>query len=88
MNIQEQEERDFHCSSPQERDNAEAAEQGAADPNVAWVLTDRDVWHANPSYVGPPVPHPEDDYAREELANEDDYTSYCRMMQEEELYGR
>jgi hypothetical protein len=27
----------------------------------AWVLSDRDVWYANPYYIGPAVPHPEDD---------------------------
>ncbi len=30
----------------------------------AWILTDFDVWMANPFYNGPPVPHPED-YSRE-----------------------
>jgi hypothetical protein len=27
----------------------------------AWILSDRDVWYANPAYTGPPVPHPEDE---------------------------
>lgn len=27
----------------------------------AWLLSDRDVWYANPAYQGPPVPHPEDE---------------------------
>ena len=76
MNIQEQEERDFNHSTPAEWDRAEAHDMGAAEPDVAWVLTDRDVWHANPYYEGPEVPHPEDDYAR----YESDWDSYCRMM--------
>ncbi len=25
----------------------------------AWILSDRDVWYANPAYRGPRVPHPE-----------------------------
>mgnify|MGYP001553102981 FL=1 len=66
MNIQEQEERDFEVATDSDWDRAEARELGAADPDQAWVLTDRDVWHANPFYQGPPVPHPEDDYAWEE----------------------
>ena len=63
MNIQEQEERDFVVATDTDWDRAEAHELGAADPEQAWVCTDRDVWHANPFYQGPPVPHPEDDYA-------------------------
>ena len=62
FNVQEQEERDFHVSSDSEWDRAEACEAGAAEPDRAWILTDRDVWHANPYYTGPAVPHPEDDY--------------------------
>ena len=34
---------------------------GAERAQQAWVLSDRDVWYKNPAYVGPPVPHPEDD---------------------------
>ena len=26
-----------------------------------WLLSDRDVWYANPAYTGPPSPHPEDE---------------------------
>ena len=26
-----------------------------------WLLSDRDVWYANPAYRGPAVPHPEDE---------------------------
>lgn len=54
-----EEHRDFHYTSNTEWDRAEAWELGAARPDVAWVLTDRDVWHANPFYKGVPVPHPE-----------------------------
>ena len=62
MNIQEQEERDFEHTTPCEWDRAEAHEAGAVNQHLAWILTDRDVWHANPYYVGPEVPHPEDDH--------------------------
>jgi len=60
MNIQHQEEADFHHSTDSEWDAAEANELGAANPANAWVCTDRDVWHKNPFYTGPAVPHPED----------------------------
>jgi len=52
---------DFHYTSDTEWDNAEAYERGAASPEVAWICTNRDVWHKNPHYVGPAVRHPEDD---------------------------
>jgi hypothetical protein len=28
--------------------------------DVAWILSDRDVWYKNPFYDGPKQPHPED----------------------------
>lgn len=31
-----------------------------------WILSSRDVWYPNPSYDGPPVPHPEYRYENEE----------------------
>ena len=51
-------------------DRMDAEERGAARPDVAWICTDRDVWHANPFYKGEPVPHPED--GREYGAYEDE----------------
>ena len=71
MNIQEQEERDFVVATDADWDRAEASEIGAQNPAQAWILTDRDVWHANPYYVGEIVPHPEDDYAWDEIAAEE-----------------
>ena len=41
-------------------DHFDARQRSEERPDQAWVLTDRDVWHANPFYVGPPQPHPED----------------------------
>lgn len=39
---------------------------GAMEPDRAWILTPWDAWVKNPSYHGPPVPHPEaDDYEAE-----------------------
>lgn len=61
------EDRDFIYATDQDWDRAEALELGAARPDLAWVATDRDVWHANPFYEGPPVPHPE----MEEWGDED-----------------
>ena len=34
---------------------------GAERPEQAWILSDRDVWYANPFYHGEPVPHPYED---------------------------
>jgi len=53
--------RNFTYSTDSEWDHAEAMELGYEDPSRAWVSTDRDVWHRNPYYRGPAVPHPEDD---------------------------
>lgn len=52
-----------HIATP-----AEAVEEwrfnvGPDNQDRAWLLHDRDVWVRNPYYVGPPVPHPEDDGA-------------------------
>lgn len=63
MNIQEQEEYDFEPSSAAEWDRFDTI-LGAANQNDtehAWLLSDRDVWYANPFYSGPPQPHPEDE---------------------------
>jgi hypothetical protein len=30
-------------------------------PEQPWILSDRDVWYANPFYQGPKARHPEDD---------------------------
>ena len=59
--------RDFTYSSDAESDRAEAMALGDASPERAWILTDRDVWHANPCYRGPAMPHPEDDEAHEDI---------------------
>lgn len=37
---------------------------GSERPDLAWILSDRDVWYRNPYYKGPPQPHPEDDDER------------------------
>ena len=58
---------DFHYSTDAEWDRAEAREVGFANPDRAWICTDRDVWHANPFYTGPAVRHPED-YSDEDEA--------------------
>ena len=58
---QEQEEHEFHHSTPSEWDREEARWIGMEKPDQAWILTGNDVWHQNPFYHGPPVPHPEDD---------------------------
>ena len=55
-----QEHCDFTYATDAEWDRAEALEKGEANPDQAWILTDRDAWHANPFYEGPEVRHPED----------------------------
>ena len=42
-------------------DREEALYLSSQDTERAWVLTNRDVWHPNPFYRGPEVPHPESD---------------------------
>ena len=40
-------------------DREQARNWGYLQQDEAWILTDRDVWHKNPFYCGPPVPHPD-----------------------------
>lgn len=47
-------------STESEMDMDDAKVKGYHRPDQAWILSDRDVWYANPYYKGPPVPHPED----------------------------
>ena len=49
----------YNYASDVEWDRADARQTGCENPDSAWVLTDRDVWHANPYYKGLPMPHPE-----------------------------
>ena len=42
-------------------DGEYAFEAGRDRRDVAWILSDRDVWYRNPFYHGPPQPHPEDE---------------------------
>ncbi len=51
--------RDEERSTESEWDRADARQRGEENPEAAWVLSDRDVWHRNPFYRGPAVPHPE-----------------------------
>lgn len=70
-NVQEQEERDFRVSSEAEVDAYEANLAGYERKDQAWILSDRDVWYANPYYKGPPQRHPEDyDYEEDEVSAE------------------
>ena len=54
-----------HMATPSEAVAEFGYNAGMDYPDRAWLLHDFDVWVANPHYVGPPVPHPEehpDDY--------------------------
>ena len=68
------------CATEAEADQEYALWAGSQDTERAWVLSDRDVWYANPYYTGPKVPHPEDDiYTKEDLfwANVSDIRFDC-----------
>ncbi len=55
---------------------------GQDHPESAWLLTDRDVWVANPNYTGEPVPHPESgDDGYEDDGQPSTYEEY------QDLYG-
>ena len=51
----------FTYASDADWDRGAVIELGAAHPDHAWILTDRDCWYPNPFYTGPKVRHPEDD---------------------------
>ena len=69
-----QEHCDYHYATDAEIDQASAHAAGAEDDQQAWILSDRDVWYANPYYNGPEVPHPEydNDYDEEEYDGQPD----------------
>jgi hypothetical protein len=69
-------------SSQSEWDSADARQRGEENPDAAWVLTDRDVWHRNPFYTDPPVPHPEGD---RDLCFADEPVMTPFLVQEEEV---
>ena len=59
MNTQWEEEHAFHCATNIDWDRADAYQRGSERPDLAWICTDRDVWHPNPFYKGPPKLPPE-----------------------------
>jgi len=79
--IQQQEEANHIVATDSDWDRADARQSGQEHPERAWVLTDRDVWHANPFYKGPAVPHPEDDvdYDDKETATADPYDEFAHL---------
>ena len=50
-------------ATPQDACREYAFNYGADNPEQPWILTDYDVWVANPHFVGDRGPHPEDDSA-------------------------
>lgn len=62
----------YEYATETDLDKIDAEERGAANPNVAWIYTDRDAVHANPFYKGEPVPHPND--------FESDYLNYLYLV--------
>ena len=59
LNPAEREEANFQVATDADWDREEARELGQLHPEKCWILTDRDVWHRNPNFVGTPEPHPE-----------------------------
>ena len=53
-------ERDCQYSSTMECSQEDARLAGRNRASQAWILSNYDVWHRNPYYVGAPQPHPED----------------------------
>jgi hypothetical protein len=49
-----------HVATQWESDREYATNYGMDHPEKPWILSPRDVWHPNPSYRGPRVPHPEE----------------------------
>ncbi len=72
-NPQEQEEMDFTIDGPGEVDRYDAALTGSQHPDQAWILSDRDVWYANPYYTGPAEPHPDFEDFEDYVAPEPDF---------------
>jgi hypothetical protein len=72
-------------SSEAEWDSAAALELGAKSPQRAWVLTDRDVWYANPFYKGPPVRHPEDDHEEDQVRLSDELAAIEERLLDADL---
>jgi len=63
-----------------------AANAGSESPEQAWILTDYDVWVANPNYTGEPVPHPED--ACDDYEDDGQLTMYEEYQESlADLYG-
>jgi len=50
-----------------------ARDVGNERTDCAWILPPFYSWERNPFYVGPPQPHPEDDYANADI-DEDGWT--------------
>lgn len=50
---------DDRLATTAEADAEYATNAGASRPDVAWILSDRDVWYRNPAYKGIPEQHPE-----------------------------
>lgn len=64
-----------------ELDRIEAKILGVQKPESPWILTDRDVWHSNPAYRGPEMPHPEDE-AGWMLVEAGEWEEYLRKEKE------
>jgi hypothetical protein len=79
MYPQEEEERNFNHSSNTEWDREEARWIGEENKNCAWILTGNDVWHKNPYYHGPAVPHPFEDDDMENYDPSNDHQPYIPL---------
>jgi hypothetical protein len=52
--------------------------EGQHNPEKPWLLSNLDTWEKNPSYVGEPVPHPEDYDPRDDYEYSDTFVLWHR----------
>lgn len=60
-------EKNYEPDTIEQLDKGEALGGCDKKSDQAWILSDRDVWYANPSYEGLPVPHPQDSIYVEDI---------------------
>ena len=78
------EEESYQPDSIADLDKGEALWDSDKKSDQAWILSDRDVWYANPNYKGLPMPHPEyEEYEENEVAQQEfnpkDTTDYSDL---------
>jgi len=57
---------EYRLATMAQADTEYATNVGSQNREKPWILSDLDVWHQNPFYKGPPVPHPESESVEDE----------------------